>query len=163
LQPLPVSLFVAMQNIVLVTALVLVFTGTNVILQTLPWILTVFEVVSHKTYLGNVRQRCSIGRAWQILLKGHAPPRTLGMDFTTLHIYWLLVQSIRGRHILLTAVGVLSILAELLTVCLSSFGIKDMAFLHSNRGQISIQRGNSMTTSRHSLPSGSPLDYPWLF
>lgn len=63
-----------MQNIVLVTALVLVFTGTNVILQTLPWILTVFEVVSHKTYLGNVRQRCSIGRAWQILLKGHAPP-----------------------------------------------------------------------------------------
>lgn len=69
-------------------------------------------------------------KPWAILMKRNAPAAVLNLDYTATPVYVLPFQAFSHRHYLVTFVGVVSLLAEVLVVCLSSFGLKGTAFLH---------------------------------
>lgn len=69
---------------------------------------------------------------WYRLASRHAPPSVLTLDYTATSVYWLPVDALRNKHYLLFTVSIVSLLAEVLIVCLSSFGLKGTVFLHRN-------------------------------
>ncbi|CAO2656860.1 Nn.00g056630.m01.CDS01 [Neocucurbitaria sp. VM-36] len=129
LRPIPAGIFLVLQLAVLALVPSLTFSSANYLLQKVPWILTALGVTVKLIWSlldGTMRSL----EPWYRLSRRHAPPSVLCLDYTATSIYKLPFKALSNRHYLLFCVSIVSLLAELLIVCISSFGLKGTAFLH---------------------------------
>lgn len=139
-RPLPLAIMVALQICSLALVPTLTFSRANYLLRKIPWALTALGVTVKLLWTlvdGAMRSL----EPWHRLCLRHAPPSILTLDYTATSVYRLPFEALRQKHYLLFAVSIVSILAEVLVVCLSSFGLKGTAFLHRN-----VSHDNGTTT-----------------
>jgi Protein of unknown function (DUF3433) len=108
------------------------FTKANIIPNTVPWlpilIATLIKIV-WTTFEFDVRMM----EPFYILSKGNAPPEmSLTLDYQGTVYGWFPIKAILNGHFILALVGFASILADLLTVTVSSFSVNGAPFLHSS-------------------------------
>ena len=106
--------------------------GAHDATETLPFLLTALATAIKllwNTFDCDVR----IIQPLYLLSLRHAPPRTLTLDYTGTVPGWITIKAALNRHFLVAVVGLGSILAEVLTVCVSSFSVDGRSFL-DNRG-----------------------------
>lgn len=84
-----------------------------------PWVITALAVCI-KLGWGALDTTTRLMEPFYILYKRHAPPRTLTLDYTALPFAWVSIQAMFNGHYLVSAVGVGTVMTELLTVLVSS-------------------------------------------
>jgi hypothetical protein len=131
LRTLPAGSFIALQLVVLGLVPALTFSRANYILQKIPWILTALGVTM-KLLWGLLDGSMRALEPWYRLACRYAPPSVLTLDYTATSVYYLPFDALRNKHYLLFLISIVSIFAEVLIVCLSSFGLKGTVFLHRN-------------------------------
>jgi hypothetical protein len=107
---------------------VLLFTRANWLLQRVPWILTACGVLI-KLFWSQLDIGVRLMEPYYILARRNALPQILALDYTGDTPFHLPVRAFHKKHGILFAVGINSIFVEILTVCLSSFGLKGNQFL----------------------------------
>ncbi|KAH0543468.1 hypothetical protein FGG08_002233 [Glutinoglossum americanum] len=114
---------------------VLVFnTKANIVTEKAPWLLTAGAVII-KLMWNTLECGIRMIEPFYILSKRHAPSKTLTLDYTgTIPGFMPIVAFLNG-HYLVALVGTNAVLAEVLTVCVSSFGVKGSDFLGIDTGQ----------------------------
>jgi hypothetical protein len=60
-------------------------------------------------------------KAWYRLARRRVQHSILGLSYAVVVLYVLSLKALRNKHHLLCTIGINSVLAEALTVCLSSF------------------------------------------
>ncbi len=66
------------------------------------------------------------------LFRRHAPPATLTLDYTGTVPGWICIKAALHGHYMVALVGLGAIMAEVLTVCVSSFGVDGRSFLNDS-------------------------------
>lgn len=90
-----------------------------------------------------------------ILYNRHAPPKTLTLDYTSLPFGWAAGQALVDRRWLVAAVGIGTVMTELLTVQVSS--------LATVEGRAFILAATSHNTEQHSIDAGEETEHTyWL-
>lgn len=84
-----------------------------------PWVITALAVCI-KLAWGALDTTTRLMEPYFLLYKRHAPPRTLTLDYTALPFAWVAIQALLNGHYLVSAVGLGTVLTELLTVLVSS-------------------------------------------
>jgi hypothetical protein len=92
----------------------------NVVTDKAPWLLTVFAVCI-KLAWGTLETDVRMIEPFYILSLRHASPRVLTLDYTAMAFGWLPIKAFLNGHFLVAIVGLGSVLAEVLTVCSTSF------------------------------------------
>ncbi len=110
------------------------FTDARVIPNAVPWlpilIATLIKIV-WTTFEFDVRMM----EPFYILSQGNAPPeKSLTLDYQGTIYGWLPIKALLNGHYIVALVGVSSILADVLTVTVSSFSVNGAGFLHANTG-----------------------------
>ncbi|KAI9783527.1 MAG: hypothetical protein M1839_003697 [Geoglossum umbratile] len=114
---------------------VLVFnTKANTVTEKAPWLLTAGAVVI-KLMWNTLECGIRMMEPFYILSRRHAPSKTLTLDYTGTIPGVMPIVALRNGHFLVALVGFNAILAEVLTVCVSSFGVKGSDFLNIDAGQ----------------------------
>jgi Protein of unknown function (DUF3433) len=114
---------------------VLVFnTKANMITEKAPWLLTAGAVVI-KLMWNTLECGIRMMEPFYILSRRHAPSKTLTLDYTGTVPGVMPLVALKNGHLLLALVGLNSVLTEILTVCVSSFGVKGSDFLNIDSGQ----------------------------
>ncbi|KAJ5054198.1 uncharacterized protein L3040_000480 [Drepanopeziza brunnea f. sp. 'multigermtubi'] len=85
-----------------------------------PWFLTALAV-GIKLAWGTLETDVRMMEPFYILSKRHASPRVLTLDYTAVAFGWMPIRAFVNGHLLVGLVGLGSVLAEILTVCSSSF------------------------------------------
>lgn len=93
----------------------------NIVTDKVPWLVTLLAVAI-KLMWGTLDTDVRMIEPFYILSKRHASPKVLTLDYTSMAIGWMPIQAFFNGHTLVGLVGVGSVLAEVLTVCSSSFG-----------------------------------------
>lgn len=93
----------------------------NVVTDKVPWLVTLLAVAI-KLMWGTLDTDVRMIEPFYILSKRHASPKVLTLDYTSMAFGWMPLQAFFNGHVLVGLVGVGSMLAEVLTVCSSSFG-----------------------------------------
>jgi len=93
----------------------------NIVTDKVPWLVTLLAV-GIKLMWGTLDTDVRMIEPFYILSKRHASPKVLTLDYTSMAFGWMPIQAFFNGHILVGLVGVGSVLAEVLTVCSSSFG-----------------------------------------
>lgn len=102
--------------------------NANILTEKAPWLLTVLAVCV-KLGWGTLETDVRMIEPFYILSKRHASPKVLTLDYTAMAFGWMPIRAFSNGHYLVGAVGLGSVLAELLTVCCTSFANSDgMAF-----------------------------------
>lgn len=109
-----ISLFTCLLPIVLFTS------AATIITDRASWFLTALAVAI-KLVWGTLETDVRMLEPYYILSKRKAPPEVLTLDYTGMAFGWLPIQALLNGHILMFLVGFGSVLAELLTVCVTSF------------------------------------------
>ena len=109
---------------------VILFTQANVIAERAPWILTL--IASSIKIIWSVID-CDIRmlEPFYLLSRRHAPASALTLDYTGTIWGWLPIKAARNGHYLMAMVAFCAVLTEILTVCVSAFGVKGTSFLPS--------------------------------
>lgn len=92
----------------------------NTLTDKAPWLLTVLAVCV-KLAWGTLETDVRMIEPFYILSKRHASPKVLTLDYTAMAFLWMPIRAFANSHFLVGAVGVGSVLAEVLTVCSTSF------------------------------------------
>lgn len=122
--------------IVLVTAAIPLFTfveETSVVTDKVPFLLTGLATIV-KILWNTMNCDVRMLQPFYILAKRHAPPKTLTLDYAGTNPLFLPIISIINRHWLVALVAVGSILAEVLTVCVSSITVDGTRFIPGKGG-----------------------------
>lgn len=101
-----------------------VFTEATVVTEKAPWVITALAVcvkLGWSTLDTDVRMM----EPYYILSRRHAPPRTLTLDYTAMPFGYMPWRAFRNGHTLMGLVGLGSIVAEILTVLLTSLATVD--------------------------------------
>jgi hypothetical protein len=127
---IPFILFLAL---CLVAVPIINFTPARIIPNTLPWlpilIATLIKIV-WTTFEFDVRMT----EPFYILSKGDAPPEmSLTLDYQGTVYGWFPIKALLNGHFIVALVGFSSILADVLTVTVSSFSVNGAGFLHTDR------------------------------
>lgn len=126
--------FISFLGFCLIAVPIINFTGARIVPNTLPWlpilIATMIKIV-WTTFEFDVRMM----EPFYILSKGKAPPEmSLTLDYQGTVYGWFPIKALLNGHYLVALVGVSSILADLLTVTVSSFSVNGAGFLRSDKG-----------------------------
>lgn len=123
---------------------ILLFTPASVVSETLPGLTTALAIAL-KFVLQTLEQDMRMMEPFFVLWKRHAPPKTLTLDYAGMAFGYMPIQALLNGHILLAAMGIGSVLTEVLTVCVSSLGtVSGNSFL--NDTFISGQLGKGQET-----------------
>jgi hypothetical protein len=98
---------------------VFLFTPATILTDRAPWVITALAVCI-KLGWGSLETDVRMMEPYYILSCRHAPPKTLTLDYTALPFLWVAIQALLNRHWLVFSVGFGSVLAELLTVLVTS-------------------------------------------
>jgi hypothetical protein len=93
----------------------------NKVTEKAPWLLTVIAVVI-KLVWGTLETDVRMMEPFYILSKRHASPKVLTLDYTAMAFGYMPIRALLNGHMLVFFVGLGSVLAEVLTICASSFG-----------------------------------------
>ncbi|KAJ8062296.1 hypothetical protein OCU04_008842 [Sclerotinia nivalis] len=99
---------------------IILFTPANIITDKAPWLLTL-GAVSIKLCWGSLETAIRMIEPFYILSLRHASPTALTLDYTAMAFGWLPIRAFLNGHYLVAIVGLGSVLAEILTVCVTSF------------------------------------------
>ncbi|KAA8564827.1 hypothetical protein EYC84_010598 [Monilinia fructicola] len=121
---------------------IILFTPANIITDKAPWLLTL-GAVSIKLCWGSLETAIRMIEPFYILSRRHASPKALTLDYTAMAFGWLPIRAFLNGHYLVAVVGLGSVLAEVLTVCVTSF---------------STVTGNDFTSNRPSTQQNSGSD-----
>ncbi|KAF2277416.1 uncharacterized protein EI97DRAFT_361569, partial [Westerdykella ornata] len=108
---------------------VLIFTRANIILSRAPFLMTAIGVAVKLLWTlfdTNIR----LTEPYYQLVRRHAKPSVLSVDYTGTMPFYLPIKALRNHDGTLALVATISILLEVLTVCLSSFGSAGANFMH---------------------------------
>lgn len=101
---------------------IILFAGNaNIVADKAPWLMTGLAVCI-KLAWGTLETDVRMIEPFYILSKRHASPRVLTLDYTAMPFGWMPIRAFLNRHFLICMVGLGSVLAEVLTVCATSFG-----------------------------------------
>jgi len=137
--------FISFLSFCLLAVPIINFTGARIIPNTVPWlpilIATLIKIV-WTTFEFDVRMM----EPFYILSKGNAPPgMSLTLDYQGTVYGWFPIKALLNGHYIVALVGFSSILADILTVIVSSFSVNGAAFLNSdNNGN----NGNNASSSQ---------------
>lgn len=107
----------------------ILFVGNaSVVTEKVPFLLTAIAT-SIKLIWGCLDMNVRVIEPYYILSKRHAPPRTLTLDYTGTVPGYLSVRAALNKHYLVSLVGLGAILAEVLTVCVTSFSVDGRTFI----------------------------------
>lgn len=104
----------------------------NVVAKRLPWLLTAIASVI-KVFWGTLDSDVRMMEPFYILSRRGAPSSTLTLDYTGTIPGWLPVKAVLARHYLVGLVGLGAVMSEVLTVCVSSLGVRADIFLPGRR------------------------------
>lgn len=126
--------FISFLAFCLLAVPVINFTDARIIPNSVPWlpilIATLIKIM-WTTFESDVRMT----EPFYILSKGNAPPEmSLTLNYQGTVYGWFPVKALLNGHYIVALVGFSSILADLLTVTVSSFSVNGAAFLHSGIG-----------------------------
>ncbi|KAK4104336.1 hypothetical protein N658DRAFT_444360 [Parathielavia hyrcaniae] len=114
---LPFLLFILLSTALLPTIL---FTPAAAALtDRAPWLLTALAVVIKLTWAA-LETDIRLMEPYYILSRRHAPARTLCLDYTAMPFGWVAVKGLLNRHWVVFWVGVGTVVAEVLTVLVTS-------------------------------------------
>lgn len=122
--------------IVLVTAAIPVFTfieKTSIVTEKIPFLLTGLATIV-KILWNTMNCDVRMLQPFYILSKRRAPPKTLTLDYAGTNPLFLPIIAIINRHWLVALVAFGSILAEVLTVCVSSLTVDGTRFIPGHGG-----------------------------
>lgn len=105
----------------------------QVVTKKLPFFLTTLATIVKllwNTMNGDIRTV----EPYNILAQRRAPARTLTLDYTGVNPLLLPFKAFMNRHYIVALVGVGSILAEMLTVCVASFSVDGKKFIPGHSG-----------------------------
>ncbi|KAG9249052.1 hypothetical protein BJ878DRAFT_200489 [Calycina marina] len=126
-----VPFIVSMISFIVFLPVVLFEPRVNIVTDKVPWLVTLLAV-GIKLIWGTLDTDIRMIEPFYILSKRHAPPKVLTLDYTSMAFGWMPIQAFLNGHVLVGLVGVGSVLAEVLTVCSSSFGnVSGLDFAHS--------------------------------
>ena len=109
----------------------LLFTEANIITEHAPWLSTALAVIL-KFALQTLEQDVRMMEPFWWLAQRHAPPKILTLDYVGMAFIEMPIRALWNGHLLLAALGMGSILAEGLTVCVSSLGaVTGSSFIRS--------------------------------
>ena len=119
------------------TAAIPVFTfveDLSVVTERLPWIMTGLATVIR--ILWNT-MNCDVRmlQPFYLLSLRHAPAKTLTLDYAGTNPLWLPIKALLNRHYLVMTVAFGSVLAEILTVCVSSISVDGKKFIPGLGGE----------------------------
>lgn len=122
--------FISFLGFCLLAVPIINFTGARIIPNSAPWlpilIATLIKIV-WTTFEFDVRMT----EPFYILSKGNAPPEmSLTLDYQGTVYGWFPIKALLNGHYIVALVGFSSILADLLTVTVSSFSVNGAGFLH---------------------------------
>lgn len=107
----------------------LLFVGNaSVVTEKVPFLLTAVATVI-KLLWGCLDINIRVIEPYYILSKRHAPPSILTLDYTGTVPGYLSVKAALNKHYLVSLVGLGAILAEVLTVCVTSFSVDGRSFI----------------------------------
>jgi hypothetical protein len=122
--------------IVMVTAAIPIFTfleKTSVVTDKVPFLLTGLATIV-KILWNTMNCDVRMLQPFYILSKRHAPPKTLTLDYAGTNPLFLPIIAIFNRHWLVALVAFGSVLAEVLTVCVSSITVDGTRFIPGKGG-----------------------------
>ncbi|KAF1978644.1 hypothetical protein BU23DRAFT_450074 [Bimuria novae-zelandiae CBS 107.79] len=105
----------------------------QIVTKKLPFLLTALATIVKllwNTMNGDIRTV----QPYHILAQRRAPAKTLTLDYTGTNPIVLPFKALLNRHYIVALVGVGSILAEMLTVCVSSFSVDGKKFIPGQSG-----------------------------
>jgi hypothetical protein len=102
--------------------------GANKVTETLPFLLTALATMI-KIVWSTLNCDIRMLEPFHILSRRGAPPKTLTLDYTGTNPIFLPIKALMNKHYIVFLVGVGSILAEILTVCVSSLSVDGKRFL----------------------------------
>ncbi|KUI61345.1 hypothetical protein VP1G_08543 [Cytospora mali] len=108
-------------GIVLFTVLVpiFLFTSAGYMTDKVPWFVTALAVCI-KLAWGAVDTNVRMMEPFYLLYRRHAPPKTLTLDYTAMPFAWVAFKALLNGHWLVFAVGFGTVMAEILTVLVTS-------------------------------------------
>lgn len=95
--------------------------NANVVTDRTPWLMTGLAVCI-KLAWGTLETDVRMIEPFYILSKRHASPKVLTLDYTAMAFGWMPIRAFLNGNFLVGMVGLGSVLAEVLTVCATSFG-----------------------------------------
>jgi hypothetical protein len=104
-----------------------IFTRANVVLDRAGWLLT-FLAVAIKIGFQTLEQDARLMEPFYRLSCRHAPPKVLILDYTTMAFGYLPIRAALNGDYLIALVGLGSVLAEILTVCVVSLAAVNTGF-----------------------------------
>jgi hypothetical protein len=107
--------------------------GANVITEKIPFLLTALATVV-KLLWGGLDMNLRVIEPYYILSQRKAPPKTLTTDYTGTVPGFLSYQAAKNGQYLVALVGAGAILAEVLTVCVTSFSVDGRKFISGQGG-----------------------------
>ncbi len=94
--------------------------SANILTTKTPWFLTALAVCI-KLAWGTLETDVRMIEPFYILSKRHASPKVLTLDYTAMAFGWMPIRAFTNGHFLVGLVGLGSVLAEILTICSTSF------------------------------------------
>jgi hypothetical protein len=98
---------------------IILFTKATVLTDHAPWLVTALAVIIKLSW-GALETDVRVMEPYYILSRRHAPPKTLCLDYTAMPFGWVAVKGLLNRHWLVFAVGLGTVVAEVLTVLVTS-------------------------------------------
>ncbi|KAJ4395974.1 hypothetical protein N0V93_000190 [Gnomoniopsis smithogilvyi] len=124
---------------------VLLFQAPN-LTEKAPWIITALAVCI-KLAWGALDTTTRLMEPFYLLYKRHAPPRTLTLDYTALPFAWVSFQAMLNGHYLVSAVGLGTVMTEVLTVLVSSLATVEGKAFGPSRDPDDINAGEETVHS----------------
>ena len=116
-----VPFIIGMVLFMIIVPIILFAPDANIVTEKVPWLLTGLAVCI-KLAWGTLETDMRMIEPFYILSKRHASPKVLTLDYTAMAFGWMPIQALLNGHALVSLVGLGSVLAEILTVCATSFG-----------------------------------------
>ncbi|KAF2644584.1 hypothetical protein P280DRAFT_390878 [Massarina eburnea CBS 473.64] len=107
--------------------------GAEMITENLPFLLTALATVV-KVLWSTLNCDVRMVEPYVILARGQAPAKTLTLDYTGTNLLFLPFEALMNKHYLVALVGLGSILAEILTVCVSGLSVDGRKFFSGHSG-----------------------------
>ncbi|TVY81421.1 hypothetical protein LSUE1_G005498 [Lachnellula suecica] len=118
--PAGVPFIIGMLLFMIMIPLVLFQPSLNILTEKAPWLLTGLAVCI-KLAWGTLETDVRMIEPFYILSLRHASPKVLTLDYTAMAFGWMPLKAFVNGHFLVALVGLGSVLAEVLTICSTSF------------------------------------------
>lgn len=118
--PAGITFILGMAAFMIVMPIVLFQPSVNIITEKAPWLLTGLAVCI-KLAWGTLETDVRMIEPFYILSLRHASPKVLTLDYTAMAFGWMPIRALMNGHLLVGLVGLGSVLAEVLTICSTSF------------------------------------------